>query len=57
MNKVIIVDRDGTLLKEPYDEQIVTSSSRPISWRYLSNDALSRLVMDFVIFNCLIYLK
>ena len=22
MNKVIIVDRDGTLLKEPYDEQI-----------------------------------
>ena len=30
-----------------------TSSSRPISWRYLSKDALSRLVMDFVSFNCL----
>jgi hypothetical protein len=29
----------------------VMSSSLPISCRYLSKDALSRLVMDFVIFN------
>ena len=30
------------------------SSSLPISWRYLSREALSRLVIDFVIFSCLI---
>ena len=35
----------------------VTNSSLPISWRYLSRDALSRLVILFVIFNCLIYNK
>ena len=29
-------------------------SSRPISCKYLSRDALSLLVIDFVIFNCLI---
>ena len=34
----------------------VTSSSRPISCRYLSSDALSRLVMDLVILSCLIIL-
>ena len=32
----------------------VIRPSRPISCRYLSSDALSRLVIDFVIFNCLI---
>ena len=32
----------------------LSSSSCPISCRYLSNDWLSRFVMDFVIFSCLI---
>ena len=32
----------------------VMSSSLPISWRYLSSDALSLLVIDFVILSCLI---
>ena len=30
------------------------SSSCPISWRYLSREAFSRFVIDFVIFSCLI---
>ena len=29
-------------------------STRPISWRYLSNDAVSRLVTCLVILSCLI---
>ncbi len=33
----------------------VISSSRPISWRYLSSEALSRLVIDLDIFNCLMF--
>ena len=32
----------------------VIKSSRPISCRYLSREALSLFVIDFVIFNCLI---
>jgi hypothetical protein len=32
----------------------VIKSSRPISCRYLSREALSRFVIDFVIFSCLI---
>ena len=31
----------------------VIKSTRPISWRYLSSDAVSRLVTCLVIFNCL----